>query len=179
MPAGSSVKRYAQAAFQLALDGDNLDRWAEELDQAAQATSDGEFRVFLEHAKVPAAQKLALIDQAMPDLHPLVRNLIALLVIRGLARRLPDIEAEYRKLLNQQRGRVQVDVTSAVPLGDAQRDNMTRILGRIVGKEVELVTHVDPAILGGLVLMVEDKLIDGSTRARLNGLRRSMTTPVL
>ena len=175
MPAGASVKRYAQAAFQLALDGDNLDRWAEELDQAAQAASDEEFRAFLGHAKIPTAQKLTLIDQALPDLHPLVHNLIALLVIRGLAGRLPDIEAEYRKLLNEQRGRVQVDVTSAVPLEDAQRQNMTRILGRIVEKEVELVTHVDPAILGGLVLMVEDKLIDGSTRARLNSLRRSMS----
>ncbi len=46
----------------------------------------------------------------------------------------------------------------------------------LVDKDIELVTHVDPSILGGLVLRVEDKLIDGSTRARLQRLRRNMTT---
>ena len=175
MPAGASVKRYAQAAFQLALEADSLDQWGLELAQAAQAASDPELRTFWEHAKVPTEQKLALVERALPDGHPMVRNLISLLVLRGLAGRLPEIHAEYRRLLNEHQGRVQVDVTSAVPLEDAQRDRITTTLRRIVAKDIELVTHVDPSILGGLVLMVEDKLIDGSTRAKLQGLRRNMT----
>jgi F-type H+-transporting ATPase subunit delta len=176
VPAGASVKRYAQAAFQLALEADALDQWGQELRQVAQATSDPELRAFWEHAKVPTDQKLALVNQALPDSQPLVRNLISLLVMRGLAGRLPDIYDEYRRLLNEHQGRVQVDVTSAVPLEDAQRDRITTVLRGIVNKDIELVTHVDPSILGGLVLMVEDKLMDGSTRARLERLRRNMTT---
>jgi F-type H+-transporting ATPase subunit delta len=174
VPAGASVKRYAQAAFQLALEADELDQWGQELAQAAQAASDPELRTFWEHAKVPTEQKLALIERALPDGRPLVRNLISLLVLGGLAGRLPEIHAEYRRLLNEHQGRVQVDVTSAVPLQDGQRDRIATALRRIVDKDIELVTHIDPSILGGLVLMVEDKLIDGSTRARLRGLRRNM-----
>ena len=174
MPAGASVKRYAQAAFQLALETDALDQWGQELGQVAQASDEPELRAFWEHAKVPTDQKLALVDQALPDGQPLVRNLISLLILRGLAGRLPEIYAEYRRLVNEHQGRVQVDVTSAVPLEDAQRDRISNALRGIVNKDIELVTHVDPSILGGLVLMVEDKLIDGSTRARLQRLRRNM-----
>ncbi len=151
-----------------------MDQWGQELAQAAQAASDPELRTFWEHAKVPTEQKLALIERALPDGRPLVRNLISLLVLGGLAGRLPEIHAEYRRLLNEHQGRVQVDVTSAVPLQDGQRDRIATALRRIVDKDIELVTHIDPSILGGLVLMVEDKLIDGSTRARLRGLRRNM-----
>ena len=176
MPAGASVKRYAEAAFQLALEADALDQWGQELGQATQASAEPEVRAFWEHAKVPAEQKLALIDQALPDGQPLVRNLISLLVLRGLAGRLPEIHAEYRRLVNEHQGRVQVDVTSAVPLDDAQRDRVTTAVRGVVNKDIELVTHVDPSILGGLVLMVEDKLIDGSTKAKLQRLRRNMTT---
>ena len=142
----------------------------------AQASAEPELRAFWEHAKVPTEQKLNLVDQALPDGQPLVRNLISLLVLRGLAGRLPEIHAEYRRLVNEHQGRVQVEVTSAVPLEDGQRDRIATALRNVVDKDIELVTHVDPSILGGLVLMVEDKLIDGSTRARLQRLRRNMTS---
>ena len=142
----------------------------------ALASAEPELRAFWEHAKVPTEQKLALVDQALPDGLPLVRNLVSLLILRGLAGRLTEIHAEYRRLVNEHQSRVQVEVTSAVPLDDAHRDRIGTALRRIVDKDIELVTHVDPSILGGLVLMVEDKLIDGSTRARLQRLRRNMTT---
>ena len=176
MPAGSAAKRYAQAAFQLALEHDNLDQWAEDLSNASSAVANDELRTFLQHAKVPYPRKVSVIAEALPSLNPMARNLLALLVARGLVNRTSQIEQEYRRLLDQHRGRIQVEVTSAVPLDDGERQRITRLLESLVEKEVVLATRVDPAILGGLVLQVEDKLIDGSTRAKLNALGRTMAS---
>jgi len=172
--AGTSAKRYAQAAFQLALEGDSLDQWAEDLAQASDGIANEAFRTFLQHAKVPYLRKIDVISQVLSTISPLVRNLLALLISRGLIDRVPAVERQYRRLLDQHRGRVQVEATSAVVLEDAQRLRITQLLERLIRTEVVLATQVDPAILGGLVLRIEDRLMDGSARTRLNDLRRSM-----
>ena len=174
MATGVAAKRYAQAAFQLAQEHDALDQWAQDFAQASSATSNDEYRAFLEHAKVPLERKQALIAEALPDVSPLMRNLMAVLVSRGLVKQISDIELEYLSLLDKHRERIRVEVTAAVTLDDGQQANITRLLQDLTQRAVVLSTRVDPSILGGLILRIEDRLIDGSTRARLNGLRRNM-----
>ncbi|MCK4697790.1 MAG: F0F1 ATP synthase subunit delta, partial [Dehalococcoidia bacterium] len=66
------------------------------------------------------------------------------------------------------------EVTTAVPLEPEEKDKLVRRLGDLVGREIVLTTRVAPAIIGGLVARVGDKLIDGSTKSRLLALRESL-----
>ena len=174
MPRRASAKRYAQAVFDLALQRDQLDRMAEDLRNMNQALQNQDLRNFLEHAKIPFPRKVRVVGEALQEVDPLVRNLLSLLVSRGLVSLSQDVEKGYQQLLDEYRGREQVDVLSAVPLEEPQRDRIAQFLTGLMNKEVVLESQVDPTILGGLVIRVRHKLIDGSTRTRLEELGKRL-----
>jgi F-type H+-transporting ATPase subunit delta len=84
---------------------------------------------------------------------------------------IPEVAAEYFSLLDEAEGRVHAQVTVARPTDDAQRDTIARELSRVLGKQVVPHMTVNPAILGGVVVKVGDRVMDGSVRRRLASLR--------
>ncbi len=173
-----SGKRYAQAIFQLAVQQDQVDQWAVELDSISQVLQDEEFSSFLEHAQVPLSEKNRSIEAVFPDTNPLVRNLLALLISRGSTKLIGDLNLSYSQLVDEYRGRQRVEVTSAVPLDAAEVERISRFVSELIQKEVVVSTEVDEAILGGVIIQVGDQLLDGSVRSRLEGLRRQVRSDI-
>ena len=174
MPKSTSGKRYAQAIFDLAVERNLVDEWAGDLSAISEAVQEEELKAFLQHAKVPLNNKLQVISRAFGSADPIVQNLVSLLISRGLTDQVGQVEEWYLRLLNQRRGREDVEVWSAVDLDDAEKDRVKNFLEGLLQKEVELHTQVDPEILGGLVMRVGDKLIDGSAKARLERMGRQL-----
>ena len=158
----------------MALQCDQLDRGAMDLRLMNEALQTEELKAFLEHAKVPLPRKVQAIEQVLEDVDPLTRNLLSLLVSRGLIDLGPEIESGYRQMLDEFRGREQAQVYSAVPLKDLEKQGVVEFVSELIKKEVRLESRVDPSILGGLVIRVGDKLIDGSTRTRLSDLGKQL-----
>jgi len=173
-----SGKRYAQAIFQLAVQQDQVDQWAGDLDSISRVLQDEEFSSFLEHAKVPLAEKHRSIETVFPDTNPLVRNLVALLISRGSVKLIGDVHLSYSQLVDEYRGRQRVEVTSAVSLDTAELERISRFVSELIQKEVVVSTEVDETILGGVIIQVGDQLLDGSVRSRLEGLRRQIRSDV-
>ena len=173
-----SGKRYAQAIFGIALEQDQLDQWETDLEFVAGVLQDDDFKALLKHADVPIGDKLKSVDAVMQEIHPLVRNMVSLLVTKGLVDVLPGLGAAYSALLDKHRGRQRVQVTSAVPLEQPELERITRFVADLVQKEVVVSTEVDDSILGGVVIQIGDQLLDGSTRSRLNDLRNRMHSGV-
>ena len=171
MPQRGSGKRYAQAIFELALENGQLDLWAENLALVAEVFQDPQFGALLKHADVPAAEKLRATEAVLAGVSPLIRNTVNLLVSKGMVNAIPDVHLGYIELLDQHLGRQRVEVTSAVQLDDAEVDRITRFVAELVQREVVITTRVDESILGGVVIQIGDRLLDGSTQARLNHLR--------
>lgn len=174
MPRRGSGKRYAQAIFELALEQDQLDQWDGDLEFIESVLQDDEFKALLKHADVSVANKIKAIDSVMGDVHPLVRNLVSLLVTRGMVDAVSDLRAAYTELLDKHLGRQRVQVTSAVPLEQRELDRITQFVTNLVRKEVVVFTDVDDSILGGVVIQIGDQLLDGSTRSQLDALRNRM-----
>ena len=174
MPKSTSSKRYAQAIFDLAVEKDRIDEWAGDLAAISEAVKEDELRAFLQHAKVPLSSKMLVINQAFSTADATIQNLVSLLISRGLTDRIGQVEEWYLRLLNQRRGREDVEVWSAVDLDDGEKDRVKEFLEQLLQKDVELHAQVDPGILGGLVMRVGDKLIDGSARTRLERMGRQL-----
>ena len=175
MPKGASARRYAQAAFQIALEKDELDSWSDDLGYLAGALENVEFVEFLDAPQVAVSQKTSLIDDTVAgSISPLARNLLALLASRNSANLLPGIAEVYQEMLDNHRGIERAEIVSAVALSDEQRSRVVNMLKEVVGKEIVLTVRVDPEILGGIVARVGDKVIDGSTRTKLEVLRREL-----
>jgi F-type H+-transporting ATPase subunit delta len=175
MPRAASARRYAQAVYQLAVEADELDVWLEDLSLLVRALESEEFSRFLDAPQASAAQKTEVARQAMgQSVGPLAVNLLALLSSRNLAHLVPEIADQYEVLLDNHRGIERAEVVSAVPLDDGQRRRVEDLLRGVAGRDVRMTERVDPAILGGLVARVGDRVIDGSTRTKLSTMRRDL-----
>ena len=179
MPRRVSGKQYAQAIFQLALEQGQVDQWAGDLQLASQVLQDPEFRAFLNHADVPLEEKTKSIEVVLRDIHPLMQNLVNLMVTKRIVDAAPDLEDAYNALLDQHHGRQRVHVVTAVPLGDAELRRVTQFAAALTGKEVAVSTEVDESIMGGIVIQVGDQLLDGSTRSQLEALRNRMHSEIM
>jgi F-type H+-transporting ATPase subunit delta len=85
-----------------------------------------------------------------------------------------NVVAAYLQLLDEQKGRIRVKVTAAVPLTDEQKDKLTATLKDVLRAEPVLSVHVDPELLGGMIIKAGDTVIDTSVRSRLQSLRTQL-----
>jgi F-type H+-transporting ATPase subunit delta len=180
MAIAASARRYAQAVFQIALEKDELDGWLDDLSVLVQAVENEEFTEFLDAPQVPAARKVSVVKEALGDsVGPLALNLVSLLASRNVAHIMPGVVEQYQRLLDAHRGVERAEVVSAVPLDDQQKGSIAALLEKIVGKEVQLVSRVEPSTLGGFVARAGDRVIDSSVRTKLDRMRREFGERVL
>jgi F-type H+-transporting ATPase subunit delta len=172
--ASAAVRRHARAAFQIALEHNELDKWRGDLEKLSQAVKDPLLFAFLENPKVHFDSKSKVLREVLADINPMVINLALLLVSRGRLNIIADVAQDFERMVDEKKGIAHADVTAAVPLSSDDEDKLARRLGDIVGSKVVVSTGVSPEIIGGLVIKVGDKLIDGSTKSRFTALKKSM-----
>lgn len=172
---GSAARRYAEAAFGLAERDDALDRWRDDLRLAADIASDERVARVMSSPMVPLAEREGLVERLLGKrVAKPACNLVRLLVRRGKLELVTGIAAEYQRLLNQKRGVVAALVTSAKPL-TADEDTAIRArVAQLTGTTVDVLTAVDPQLIGGLTVRIGDRLIDASVRGRLERLREQL-----
>jgi F-type H+-transporting ATPase subunit delta len=175
MPAPSgSARRYAEALFSIARDRGSIDAWADELAQLrALAMNRGGMRV-LESPELSLAKKEEIIQAAAGPLSPETTALVKILLQRGRVELIPALADAFNERVRKHRGIELANVTTAVPLEEAERRLVTQWLNARLGQTVEIEEHVDPNIIGGVVARVGDQLIDASVRGRLETLRRRL-----
>ena len=170
------ARNYAEALLALARKANDTDGWGRTATEVANAVSaDVTLRNFLESPRVSVARKQQILGKAFQDRVPtLFLRFLQTLVAKGRQMLLPEIASEYQALLDEAEGRVHAQVTFARPASDAERDAVTRGLSRTLGKQVVPHVTIDPAIMGGVVVRVGDRVMDGSVRRRMRLLRERL-----
>ena len=174
----ASAKRHAQAVFQLARENDEVEKWRSELKTMAATLSDSQLAAVLENPKIHLDDKIEIINKCLPDLSQLALNLAYLLVSKQRLSILDRIVAEYKRMADAHLGLEHATVVTAVPLDETGKANMVKHLTDIAGKQIVLSTEVDPSIIGGFVARIGDKMLDGSTKAKLEALKKSLVKAV-
>lgn len=174
MPSISSGKRYARAAFELALEKNELEVWQEGLTKMAVLAADQELMTLFQDPRIPFDAKKSLLQKGLGGIHPLVFNLAILLVSKGILSRSGTIFQQYNNLLDAHRGVQRARVTTALPLGTEEKEAVSRRLGEIVDRKVVIDGQLDPSIIGGFIARIRDMLIDGSIRQKLETLKKSL-----
>jgi F-type H+-transporting ATPase subunit delta len=169
-----AAKRYALAAFEIAGESGTLDAWSNAIGQIAEFMGDAEVKRVLENTRVSQDAKQRLIDAAFSDLPPLPLNLARLLVRKGRTALASAIAEEFARLVEEQRGIARARATTAVPLNEAEREALAQRLRQQTGRDIVLETEVDERLLGGVVVQIGDRLVDASTRAKLQALRQRL-----
>jgi F-type H+-transporting ATPase subunit delta len=172
--ASAAARRHARAAFQIALERNELDICRGDLERLSKAVEDPLLFAFLENPKVHFENKAKVLRQGFAGVNPMVINLALLLVSRGRLNIITNVAKEYERMVDEKKGIAHADVVTAVSLSSDDENKLARRLGDIVGSKVVVSTGVSPEIIGGLVIKVGDKLIDGSTKSQFRALKKSM-----
>jgi len=178
IPAVSGISgRYATALFELAVDEGQLDAVAEDLAGIERMLAESTDLVRLIRSPLISRE-----DQARGIAAVLERAGCGTLVSRFagvLARNrrlfaLPRAIQDFRKLLARHRGETMAEVISATPLADAQMDQIRQALARAAGRDVVVSAKVDEDLIGGLVVKLGSRMVDGSIRNKLKNLQFAM-----
>ena len=169
------ARRYSQAVFQIAMERGELDSWQSDLGKIASLGEDAAFVALLENPKLRFSEKAGLLSPRLSDINPLALNLGYLLVARGRLSIAGEIADDYQRLLDSYHGIESAEVTTAILIDDENRLRLEERLGVIVGKKVVVRSEVDSGLIGGFVVRIGGKLLDGSTRSRLEALKRGLS----
>ena len=168
-------RRYAEAVFDLAMESNTQDQWMNALQTLASAAEDDETSAYFENPAIDQIEKERALEILLGgDGNTEVRNLARLLIDRQRFDTLPSILEAFDEMVLRSRGISIADVTTAIPLSDSESAQIGQQLARIIGTQVEVRSHVDEAIIGGIVARIGDQLIDGSVRTQLRDLRSTL-----
>ncbi|HEY8687152.1 MAG TPA: ATP synthase F1 subunit delta [Chloroflexota bacterium] len=175
MRPSTSARRYAEAAFDVARKDGDMEGWLQDLRIAAEAVTEPSADAFFKDPNSSTTQKIETLKQIVPSVRPHVLNLLLLLVTRHRLALMPGILQEFERLEHEAQGVTEADVTVARPMSDSEARDVGEHLGRATGgRKVNLRVHVDPSVLGGIVIRIGDQLIDASVRGRLERLRQEI-----
>jgi F-type H+-transporting ATPase subunit delta len=176
----TAARRYAEAAFEVARRDGTVEAWRRELDTTAGILGDEEVLRGLVNPAMPLEEREAIVSRALEaGASRPVRNLVLLLLRRGRLELLPRVAAEFDRLDDRRLGITHATATSAAPLAEDEVRALTSRLERLTGGTVALELKVDSDIIGGLIVRVGDRLIDGSVRGRLERLRSRLVSGAL
>ncbi|QJW44831.1 F0F1 ATP synthase subunit delta [bacterium BFN5] len=170
------AQTYAQAIYEIAADKGMLDEVQAQL-EAVQATVSGhaELNALLNHPLVPPQAKKETVTKIFTgELADFVSNFLLLLIDKRRETLLTAIIGEYINIANQTRNIEVAEVTTAKPLTDSQRDALAAKLSKVTGSKIILKLHIDEQILGGVVVKIGERLIDGSIVRQLKSLKTAL-----
>jgi F-type H+-transporting ATPase subunit delta len=174
---GGAAERYATALFELAKDAKAIDAVEADLNALLAALTEntdlGEaLSSPLYEGEGKAAALAAIADKA--GFNELTKNTLGVMARNGRAGLAGDLARGFAALAAAERGVSEAHVTSAAKLTQKEIDALKASLKRALGRDIEIRTDVDPAVLGGLIVQVGSRMFDSSLRTKLDGLRTAM-----
>lgn len=176
MIAHEVAKKYSTALFNIVREKGMIDiayQQFEELDNLVK--KDDTLLRFLLAPHILDRQKVELVRNVFGSrLDPLFLEFLLVLIKKYRIGYLREIIESFRKLVADERGMIVARIVTAKPLDDTERSDLSARLQAKTGKTIELDEKVDPSILGGMIVILGDKIIDGSVRCGLGMLKEAL-----
>jgi F-type H+-transporting ATPase subunit delta len=172
MRSTKSAIRYAKAILELSSETNAVDQVASDMERIVEAGNDtGDFQVFLNSPVIKTDKKISILKVLFPEFTELTTSFIELITKNKREYLLTEIASAFVSLLKKQNGIVPISVTSAVKL---EKQTLNQILEKLkshVDGAFEVTEEVDPSLIGGFVVRMEDKQIDASIASQLNRMK--------
>jgi len=172
---GSLARRYSQALFEIASESglDQIDADLRELTRTVEENQ--EVKDTLLHPHISLSDKKSIMDKLMgEDFGDITRRFLYLLIDRRRANILPFVQREFTKLADEARQVVEAKVVSAIDLSAAQLEELKKAIGRMTGKEVRIVSEVRAELIGGVLIQIGDRVMDGTIAHALEKMRLNL-----
>ena len=167
---------YGQGLYTLAIEEGLEEQILGELAVLGTAFGESpEFLKLLASHNVPLQERLDLLEESFRGkVHQYVLNFLKLLTEKNHIRSFPECCKAYREQYNADKGILEVQVFTALPLNDAQKVRLTDKLTDLTGKKISLLCKIDPGVLGGVRLRYDGCQVDGTLQGRLDALSKTL-----
>lgn len=169
-------KRYALALFETGLELNRLEQFKEEINNVSNVLeSEPKIEMILTHPKISSDEKKELLDSLFgKNISKEMLNFLYVIIDKRRERYISEINGYYDFLYNEEKNIVKATVTTAVPIGKTQGEKLKVILTNKLNKNVELNNVIDDSIIGGAMLKVDNKVLDGSVRGQLDSIMKNL-----
>lgn len=176
-----TARTYGEALYELAREEGVDEEILAQMELAVELFAENpQYPDLLSLPSLPKEERCGILDESLrASVHPYLLNFLKILVEHGTIRQLPGCEEAYRLRYNDDHGILEVTAVTAVPLDEELREKLHSRLEQKTGKRVRLRTKVDPAVLGGVRLETEGRLLDGTVRSRLDDIQALLRGAVL
>lgn len=163
--------RYGRALFELAQSNDEAVLYGETLKQiSSQIAENGELKEFLATPHVPQQAKKDVLDQVFPEMPGMMKNFLHLLVDKGRETIIEAISLAYQAVVDEKSKALEVSVISAKKLNSEEETALVKRLEESSGRSVRLLVEEDASLLGGMMVRIGNRWIDGSVKGRLRAM---------
>lgn len=169
------ARPYAQAVFELAREHNTLDKWADMLATGSRIMADPALHALVGDPRVGHEQLVEIVLGAADDrIDEQGANFIRLLAENDRLNVLPEITELYETYRREAEKTIEAQVVTAFPLSEAQQQQVSAALEKQLGHHIVLSQTVDESLLGGMMIRIGDRVIDGSVTSQLSKLAQSL-----
>lgn len=168
------ARPYAKAAFEFAVENNCVEQWQQMLGFLSAIAENEEVKSFLLKNKSPEKAVNLFLDLCGDQLDQHGKNFVHLMAENRRLVTSPDVLNLFNQLLSEYRALADVEVISAKPLSEQQKQNILQAMERKLARKVKLNCSVDESLIGGVVIRADDLVIDGSCRGKLARLANEL-----
>jgi F-type H+-transporting ATPase subunit delta len=170
------AKRYAEALFEVAVELNKLEHFKEEISAVIDVfENEPKLKIIFEHPKLSKNEKKDIINSVFKDrISQEMLNLMYIVIDKGRERFLKDIKEEYINLTNERLNIVEAKVITAVSMTGEEKIKLQNRLSEKLGKNVILENIIDKNVIGGVLIRIQDKVIDASIKGQLDMIEKEL-----
>lgn len=169
-------KRYALALFETGLELDKVEEFEKEVSFIGKVLeNDPELGVVLSHPKITKDEKKDLVNKLFKEsISQEMLNFLYIVIDKRRERYINEIDSYYHQLYNEEKNILEVRAITAVPMNRKAEDKLKTILSNKLGKNIVLKNIVDNKVVGGVMLKIENKIIDGTVKGQLESIQKNL-----
>ncbi|MGI6119947.1 MAG: F0F1 ATP synthase subunit delta [Desulfosporosinus sp.] len=173
---GSLARRYSQALFEISSEKNSLDTVDNDLRELTRLVEENvEVKTALLHPHISLSVKKSIVEKLVgEDFGEITRRFFYLLIDRKRESVLPLIQREFSKLADEARHVVEAKIVSAIELSASQLDELKKAIQKMTGKDVRVKSEVRAELIGGVLVQVGDRVMDGTIAHALNQMREEL-----
>ena len=171
----TAARPYARAVFEMAQEAGKLTEWSAQLAAMSAVVAAEGSSALLDHPLMTKEQKATVFVEIAGDaLDDQGRNLLKALAENDRFSLLPEISTLFEQMKAEAEGAIEAEIISARKMSDDQQQTIAAALQKRLGREIKLVTKVDPSLMGGAIIRAGDLVIDGSIQSRLKDMKAAL-----
>ncbi|MBW8189819.1 F0F1 ATP synthase subunit delta [Neiella marina] len=168
------ARPYAKAAFDYAVEHKTLDKWSTMLSFAAEVAKNETVAKILASGEAPERIADLFIQVCGDEVDEQGQNLLKVMAENGRLAALPEVQSMYVQLVTEHQKQADVHVTSAAELTDAQQKQVIEAMTKRLSRDVRLHCTVDAELVGGMIIKVDDLVIDNTVRGKLERMAEAL-----